>query len=395
MANQRDQRLPRWSTAALLVGGLAGGVIGMALGLWVAGGTSGTTGRGVASTALAAPPGTATPPLEDGQVWRASRFEAQWRQSLARPASLARDEEMAHLLEVLAAYEPARAVALALAEASLELRPRLLAAALRGWAGTAPNDAARWAFQRPFAERASATAAVLAGTACTPAKTLELAAQFVREDPALAHDHGCALVYALARVGEFDAAARFATAGPVANREAWVRTAFTVWAEHQPENATYAAVALSDPGLRTEAFQAAVAGWTATSPSALAEFASRLASAADRTYALRSALGEWVNQDLVAASQWLNCRDASPELDAGAVAVATSAPLVVYRPEVALSWAESVVDVELRSGTIASVLRAWAKIAPADARRYAETSPNLSPADRSAVLADLAAASGS
>jgi hypothetical protein len=49
--------------------------------------------------------------------------------------------------------------------------------------------------------------------------------------------------------------------------------------------------------------------------------------------------------------------DRQPDLDAGAAALVSWLPLVARRPDVAVSWAESIIDPRLRSRTLANILR--------------------------------------
>ena len=105
------------------------------------------------------------PPENPGQTpaSRLATAEAAWQRWASQPGSLERDEQMERALETLAKIAPARALSLALAQPNLALRQRLLSAALHGWAGVAPEAAADWSLQRPFAERGTDVAAVFAG----------------------------------------------------------------------------------------------------------------------------------------------------------------------------------------------------------------------------------------
>ena len=128
--------------------------------------------------------------------------------------------------------------------------------------------------------------------------------------------------------------------------------------------------------------------WAILDPRTLANFAIQLPADSNRNYALSAALAEWTNQDLAAASAWLNQLEPSAELDAGVSAITTRQPLMAHRPETAVNWAESVFDPELRSQTLAAIVREWAKADHSAAQRYAETSPAINAADRSMLLAN-------
>jgi hypothetical protein len=316
-------------------------------------------------------------------------FDSTWKKLASQPASTIRDEAQANALAELATHTPEHAIATALAEPNSYLRQLLLSAALRGWASHEPDAAANWSLQRPLGERGADIRAVLESAAADPTVALRITAQLVSNDSTLAHDYGCSLVYALAQRGDFASAAMFAAQGSADHREAWLATAFAVWTEHQPQTAAAAALAQPDEIDRKTASQAVMDRWATLDPLSLANFALRLPRDSNRSYAISAALAEWTNQDLPAASAWLNQLEPSAELDAGVAAVATRQPLVARRPETAVNWAESVFDPTLRSQTLTAIVREWAKADHPAAQHYAETSPAIIAADRSSLLTDL------
>jgi hypothetical protein len=350
MSSLRARFTPRHSTAVLLGGGMLVGVIGVALGTRLQPFPSAAAGHPSAAVEqnLAAP--VATSPDAD--------FDSTWRQLAALPASPARDEAQF--------------------------------AALRGWASVASDAAANWSLQRPLGERGADIDAVLEATARDPAVALRLAARLVRDDPELAHDHGCSLVYALAHRGDFADAAAFAAQGSSEHREAWLATAYSVWTEHQPQTAVAAALTLSNTTDREAATQAVVTRWATLDPHGLADFARGLPSEDARRTALGSALSEWANQDLAAASVWLNQLEPHPDFDAGVAAVATREPLVTYRPDTAVNWAESIFDPTIRIQTLTRIVNEWARVDRVAARHYVETSRAVGVGDRQSLLASLA-----
>ena len=57
------------------------------------------------------------------------------------------------------------------------------------------------------------------------------------------------------------------------------------------------------------------------------------------------------------------------------------------QPEIATSWAESIVDPRLRVRVLATIVNEWAAVDLSSARNYALTSPRIRPEDRPGVLA--------
>jgi hypothetical protein len=172
-------------------------------------------------------------------------------------------------------------------------------------------------------------------------------------------------------------------------RSEMLGTAFQYWAQAQPQRALDAAMSLPAGNARTTALDAAISGWAQADPSELAEFALNLSSTEDRSAALQTALREWVQINPKAASAWMDRFDPKPEFDAGAAAVALQSGVLARQPEIAASWAESITNPELKSSTLATVLREWGAKDAAAALNYARSSSALQPADRATVLNEL------
>ncbi len=377
--------------AGLLVGCLMGG-IGFQAGRLLHPGPYATSDLAAAkapSGAMVALPGGAPGAnFVSGTPSASANRDAHWKALAARPGNPARNQEMAAAIEELAASNPERALALAQGETNLPLRKDLLNAALRGWASVHPEAAGQWALAQPVAGREAAVAAILSGAAHDPELATQTALSLSQKDPERAGEYGANLIAALGGVGEFDRAAHFASSAPAEYRAGWLTAAYSSWGQYQPQNAAAAAAGLPDPEARQAALQAAYAGWSLADPKGLAEQAVNLPAGPDKTFTLTEALRNWAVNDPKASAEWMNHLESNPDLDAGVAAVATSWQLV-QKPDVAVSWAESIVDPQLRSSTLATVLRQWAEKDPAAARHYAETSTDLSPEERTDLLADF------
>jgi hypothetical protein len=319
--------------------------------------------------------------------------DLQWQQLIARPGSPARNAALAAMLEKLAAVDPERAMALAKAESNLKFRESLTRAALRGWARLSPTNAAAWALALPDANaRETALASVFAGLVdADPAQALSLGSLLVQQHPDEAVSFGSRLVDALCDAGDFEAAVQLAAGGDKEQRSFWLAGAYSKWAEFQPEQAAAAAAAIADPELRNEALHGIVGGWAEADPAALVQFVTKLPPETDRSSVLSQALQYWVKHDAPAASQWLNHHDPGPEMDEGVAAVAT---MESVKPDIAVGWADSIVNPNLRSETLAVVLRTWMTQDLTAARQYFEGTENLLPEDRQQIAEALAALSG-
>ncbi len=340
--------------------------------------------------ATVAAPVLSDPPATSAAVWP----ESAWHALIAQPGSLIRNARLAQMLEAIAARDPPRAVALVEGETNLLLREQFRQAALRGWARVAPADAARWALtvRDPGAHEAALKALFVGAVAGNPATAVELARTLSAQDAGDALSYGDHVIDALCDAGLFQTAAGMAaSSGDASQRSSWLGGAYSRWAEQQPQAAAQAAQDLTDPALRDCALHGVIGGWSRADPAAATQFVLQLPDAPENSSLLSQALERWTKVDLKSASDWINNRDPSEALDAGVAAVATRDYLA---PDVAVGWAESVVDPTLRSETLTSVLRTWATNDLPAAQRYFASTQNLLPDDRKEIAALLATLSG-
>jgi hypothetical protein len=305
----------------------------------------------------------------------------EWLQIISRPANPARNDALAALLEKLAAVDPDRAMSLARAESNLKLRQLLVQSALHGWARTSPTNAANWALARTDAnERERALSTVFAGAvAADPESAMRFGESLIQEHPDDATSYGASLIEALGAAGNFETAARLAADGDSSTRAGWMGSAYSQWAELQPEQAAAAAAAIKDPALRNEALHGIVGGWAEADPAALIQFVTALPADSEHGPLLSQALERWAKEDPEAASAWINQNESGPDLDVGVAAVATMDSI---KPDLAVGWAESVTDPKLRSETLVTVIRNWLTTDLPAARQYFDSTKNLSPEDR-------------
>jgi hypothetical protein len=198
------------------------------------------------------------------------------------------------------------------------------------------------------------------------------------------------LIAALARRADFNGALRFAADSTGAGRDYLVGAAMYSWSQYRPDEAAGAMAAITDPATRNEAMHGLILGWGSNDPASLLTYASTLPAGPVRAQAFNEALQNWVANDPVAASAWLDKHESEPELDSGAAKLATSPFLVENQVETALSWANSVSDPEQRSIALVDIVQQWAKRDLAAARAYADKLPDLQPAYREQLMKSLA-----
>jgi hypothetical protein len=300
------------------------------------------------------------------------------------------EERMRAMLQSLGASDPVTALQLAQKAQTPRQREILRNAVLQGWASRDPHAAATWTLANVRSEeRRAAVEMLAAGSIAQPEAAIRTFQYLIASDPLLASDHGNALVTAFAHSGNYETASQFAATGPAEFRAAWLCTVYNQWATYQPQNALAALGKITDSAASQEARAGLFAGWGSSDPAGLVAYAQALPSGEARLQALNEGLSQWVNRDPVAASAWMDKFDPSPDLDAGAAAVAVAPALIAKKPDVAASWAESITNPELRASTLLDLIRLWAEHDSAAARRYAATSPAIAPETRELALANL------
>ena len=124
-------------------------------------------------------------------------------------------------------------------------------------------------------------------------------------------------------------------------------------------NAAAAAITLSDDAQRNVAWHAVATRWSENDPASLAAHAWSLDDESLRGRALDSALPRWLERDEPAALAWDGALPSSRASDPAVALVAGRPSLIEHDPELAVCWAETIADANLRSRTLAAITRAW------------------------------------
>ncbi len=300
------------------------------------------------------------------------------------------EAEIATDLEELAANDPAAAMEFALHETSLHLRELWRDAVLRGWARQNPGEAARWVQGLKAGDRRAAMSAVFAGAAGKPEDVSRLFRELSAADPSTSREYAPLLVDALSDAGAFKAAVLFANANETEDHSALVNASFYGWALHQPTEALKALAEIKDPTSRKAAFQGMALGWAEANPASFATYAMTLAPGPGRAQTIDDTLPQWANRDAPAASEWMvHQLVPNPDLDQGVSSVATLPSLISQSPEVAVGWAESITDVQLRFQALRVISQQWAAQNSEAARRFIEATSDLTPDDKAALRSGL------
>ena len=190
----------------------------------------------------------------------------------------------------------------------------------------------------------------------------------------------------LADAGRFSAALEVALSVSEELRHAAISSVFSRWADEHPKAAAAAAITLSDDAQRNVAWHAVATRWSENDPASLAAHAWSLDDESLRGRALDSALPRWLERDEPAALAWVGALPSSRASDPAVALVAGRPSLIEHDPELAVCWAETIADANLRSRTLAAITRAWLLADPEAATRYARRSPDIFPAHREDIL---------
>ena len=110
-----------------------------------------------------------------------------------------------------------------------------------------------------------------------------------------------------------------------------------------------------------------------------------------RNAAFYAALENWILNDPEAAAGWIIHLADPRDFDRGAALLVIHTDTLQRPTALALTWAEDLADPALRRCALLHVLREWSQENPSAALRYAGSAPSLSPEERAALLAALAA----
>lgn len=295
-------------------------------------------------------------------------------------------------IRALAARDPQAAIRSATQEKNGYIREQLLQAAVRGWAGVAPDKALAWAKSQPVGARADFISMAIQGAAETdPDAAIHLATSVMTEDPSTVNRYALDLVQSLVEVGEYEVALNFVLPGS-SEWEARLSTCYRSWALHSPEEALAAANQLADPALKSVAVQNVVASWSVTDPTKALAYVEALAPGEQRREGFTAALQQLAAHNPTAALQWIDSHPPSADTRDVAHAVAI---LPMLSAQSALGWTDLIGDPAMRTNARELVVYRWAAEDPRAARHYVETSPTLSPEERVRLTLQLSSTTSS
>ena len=306
-----------------------------------------------------------------------------------QPTATASDEELLATARQLVARSPQQVLAWAQAQPDLQLRERMMFAALRAWGEADPCSGVNWVLAQDDSAREADMRAVLRGAASQPETAMQLARQLLANDSDSGGAYAAMLAGAFCADGKFQDALRFVNGTPSDALTDSVNMIFSRWTYDQPQAALDAVKDISDPQLQAAAFREAVTTWKAHDPAGLATYAAALPVGDNRNYALSQAMDNWSLQDPEGMANWLNTLPTGGDFDAGVAMMLTKTDGANRPPEVAMQWVENISDPALRQDSLQRVVGEWNQSDPAAARQYVTNAGWLDDQQRQTILQSL------
>lgn len=352
--------------------------------------------------------GRATTPRHDASALAhaAAQARAKTANMQARAARLAAEEKIKAALGRLAASPGAEAAydamlpsllawtalnptaALDWVRAHLDPlhREAFLAAMLGAWTRTDPQAAWSWV-HREMSDNFTQLDAVLAETGkASPETAWRFATEFLRDDARREHAQTIyvSALRGLMHTGNYEQALRFIEQTRLpAGVEEFDLTSLVAseWGRFAPEKAVAWLAATPDDGSfrRQQALMSLGLSWAQSDPRAAADFAAQLPPSITRQNMLAVSLDAWAAAHPEQAGEWLIQHKQHPDFDQVIIAVATSPAALERDVNLAIAWADTMLDDDLRRMTLNRIVGHWLTRDPAAAKNFLDTTKELSP----------------
>jgi hypothetical protein len=302
-----------------------------------------------------------------------------------------RDQELSQLFESWAQQDPRSALSAAEKFSEPNLRETLTSSVVAGWVLREPEAAFAWATDPSRTDRYGMIAVEKLAKA-DPDRAMKLAAALPGRDESFYQQAYGTVITSVANEGRYADARKMVESipSPVIREQLTSELAGT-WGRYQPKQAAQWLLGFPEGSMREGALGNVAYSWAQIDPLGAANFAASLPPGGSRKQALVNTVIAWADKDISSASAWLDKFDAQRDNDAAVAAIATSPKVVQQNPEVALSWAESIVGPEDRAEAIGQIAAQWAERDRNAARKYLEKTNLLDATQRAELIGRLAA----
>lgn len=320
----------------------------------------------------------------------------EWRRKLgaAPAAGPAGEKNRLQLLAAWAHVAPTDALDYVRTTFPLDRKQEALTVVFAAWAQTDPHAAWAWVRDKESGEagRLHTVISEVAKNDATLAQTF--ARGYAAQHPDLASNAYFAVLDGVLYSGGYEAAKAIVASAAVPNEEQrslLLNYLAGDWARYQPAEAAQWVLHLPESPARSQALNAVTQAWSDASPAGAAEFAVNLPAGPERQAALQQAISKWALSDPMQAGQWVLKYNAHGDFDQAVASIATSSELMNHNVPLALDWAGTIQQQDLRRRSTSSIIATWYSADPASALNYIKTSQDLSVDQRNDLLRSLPA----
>jgi len=284
----------------------------------------------------------------------------------------------------LATTQPATALAYIKDHLIPQHQSALFSKVLAIWAKSAPQEAWNWVCQKMPDDYTQYDAVLSEIGKANPDTALRFATELAgKKDAKHTQTIFVSALRGIVYSGNYRLATQLiANAQLPPGREEFDLSSFVAgeWGRYNPEEAAQWVKTLpQDSSSRQWALTSLGVSWAQSDPRAVADFAAQLSPSVGRQNMLSTALSTWAVQQPEEAGAWLNQHPNDPSMDSVVRSMAGSPKLVQDHPDLAVAWANTIFDDDIRLQTMGLIVTQWMESNPLAANEFLKTTKDLTP----------------
>lgn len=281
------------------------------------------------------------------------------------PANAAQADQFKQQLEAWAGVDPKGALAYLIANVSHDRQEQLVPLVLAVWARSDPVAAWGWLSTE---EAKSLTFPTLADAVLSEASRTQpdvawrLASEMAQQRPYDAQSLYVSALRGMLYVGNYKAAIDLVNQAQFPNGEGRYDLTSLIasdWGRYEPEKAAAWLKGLPEGFERRQAMISLGQSWAEIDAQRAADFAAQLPASLERASMLSAAVDRWVTEHPGQVGEWLLRYQQSRDFDQIVSAIATNQQVVWQNPPLAISWAESITDPDVRLQSLSAIFDHW------------------------------------
>ncbi len=326
--------------------------------------------------------GETTSPPTDTFASRLARFGAA-------PLNAAQSDELRRQLQEWAARDPRAALGYVIATFSRQRQEQLVPLILATWAKSDPRGAWAWLSTEEASKLTFPTiadAVLSEASKYQPAIAWELASQAAQQRPYDAQGLYVSALRGMLYTGNFEGAIGMIEQAHFPNGEGRYDLTSLIasdWGRYEPQKAAAWLRGLPEGFERRQALISLGQSWAEVDPQSVADFAADLPPSLERASMLSSAVDKWVTDHPSEVGEWLLRYQQHGDFDQILAAISTNQRVVWQNPPLAISWADTIADSDVRMQALAQIFDHWLTRDDRSAKAFLLKSDQLAPDIRS------------